>query len=128
MNRQRKRWDHGQQMPGTSQAMEQAKARCRMRMAAMVALPAKMQMEMAMQGRTIVVMVMGMQLQAKRGSNGESANHKQRHPHQKFSPCRHAFGVDQIFKKDRNNTEQDHPKRVAAAPSHSRLHGLQRSP
>ena len=41
----------------------------------------KMQMEMAMQGRTIVVMVMGMQLQAKRGSNGESANHKQRHPH-----------------------------------------------
>ena len=30
---------------------------------------------------TIMVMVMGMQLQAKRGSNGESANHKQRHPH-----------------------------------------------
>ena len=109
MDRQRKRWDHRQQMPGTRQSMEQSKARCRVRMAAMVVLTAKMQMEMAMQGRTIVVMVMGMQLQTKRSSNGESANHKQRHPHQKFSPCRHAFGMDQVFKKNRYNAKHHHP-------------------
>lgn len=81
MNRQGKRWDHGQKMPATRQSMEQAKARCRMRMAAMVVLTPEVHMKMAMQGRTIVVMVMGVQLQAKRGSNRKSANHKQRHPH-----------------------------------------------
>ncbi len=119
MDRQGKRWDHRQQMPGTCQSMEQSKARCRVCMAAMVLLTAEMQMEMTMQSRTIVMMVVGVQLQAKRSSDGESTNHKQRHPHQKFRPCRHALGMDQVFKENRNYTKQNHPEGMAAAPSHS---------
>ena len=72
-----------------------------MGVATMIALATHVQVEVPMNRRTVVMVLVAVQLESKSSTHRQATHHQQSNTHEEFSPCRHRFDVNDIFKDDR---------------------------
>ena len=109
--------NHGQEMTGTGEAMEQTETGGGMDVPAVVVLPPQMQVEVLM-GGSVVVMTMGMavELEAKGGANGEGTDDEQSNPNEEFSPGGHGLHMGEILESNGDESENDNTGGMPRSP------------
>ena len=109
--------NHGKEMAGTGEAMEETETGGGMDMPAVVALPPHMQMKVLMGGVVaFMAMAMGVQLQAKGCAQGEGSNHQQSNPDEEFSPGGQGLQMGKILEPNGDEGEDDHTGGMASSP------------